>query len=263
MKSMHWMSILGLCFITIGGILSFFGTQLSDKKSQDELTLKIQEKNATIDNINKSNIKLIDQNSDLLNSNKDVSATNNELINQNKEMLTRVSQYQKEIEEKDIIIKKLEEKASLAERGIESKIHFNGSHRIRQGGMNSVTSNTEEYKMFEKMINLESQKKYPELIQICDESIKKFSKWYSPYYYKAVGLLNINLLGNKQKALELIDFVAINTKGDIDYAIPLVDLLFQLNEITRINSILESIPIEAIELIQDKDLKEKLTRLKK
>ena len=56
---MNWMSILGLCLIVLGTVFSFFGTFFSDKKGQQELTTKIQEKNQTIDEINSSNIKLV------------------------------------------------------------------------------------------------------------------------------------------------------------------------------------------------------------
>lgn len=82
---MNWMSILGLCLIVLGTVFSFFGTYYSDKQSQNELTGKIQEKNNTIDEINSNNIKLIDQNTTLLNSNGEVSTTNKNLITQNNE----------------------------------------------------------------------------------------------------------------------------------------------------------------------------------
>ncbi len=98
---MNWMSILGLCLIVLGTVFSFFGTVFSSKLSQQELTVKIQEKNNTIDNINTSNIKLIDQNSSLLSSTNDVSNTNKSLIAQNNGMLDRISKYQSDIEERN------------------------------------------------------------------------------------------------------------------------------------------------------------------
>ena len=260
---MHWMSILGLILITIGGILSFFGTQFSDKKNQDDLSQKIQEKNTTIDSINSNNVKLIQQNSDLLNSNNDVSNSNKELINQNREMLGKVSQYQIEIEEKNSTIKELEEKASQAERGIESKTQFDGSHRVRQGGMNSLNSSTEENSLFIKMQNFNNLKNFAELILICDESIKKFPNWYTAYYFKATSLLNINDKTNKVKALELIDFIAKHTIGDVDYAAPLSILLIQMKEIQKAKEIINRVPIDALNMIENKEVRDVLLNLKK
>ncbi len=101
------MSILGLSLIVLGTVFSFFGTYFSDKKSQSELTTKIQEKNNTIDNINENNTKLITQNSTLLKSTDDVSNTNKDLIGQNKDMLDKISKYQSDIEARDKQIEQL------------------------------------------------------------------------------------------------------------------------------------------------------------
>lgn len=263
MKTMHWMSILGLIFITIGGILSFFGTQLSDKKSQDELSQKIQEKNKTIDNINSNNVKLIQQNSDLLNSNTNVSSSNQELISQNKDMLARVTQYQTEIEDKNNIIKELQEKVSQVERGIEFKIHFNGIHRTRQGGDISVNSDTDENIAFNKMVNYDKQRNYADLIKLCDAYINKQPQWYTPYIFKAISLLIINEHLNKQKALDLLDFASKNTIGDVEYGATIMNILLRINEQKRVLEILNKIPIDLIQSIEDKDLKGKLLKLKK
>ena len=48
---MHWMSILGFCLLTLGGVFSFLGTHISDKNSGEQLTSIIKEKNTTIENI--------------------------------------------------------------------------------------------------------------------------------------------------------------------------------------------------------------------
>lgn len=103
------MSILGLCLIVAGTVFSFFGTYSSDKEGQKELTDKIEEKNKTIDNINLSNSKLIDQNATLLASSQEVSASNNDLISQNSEMLSKVSKYQTDIEKRNLKIQVLED----------------------------------------------------------------------------------------------------------------------------------------------------------
>lgn len=105
---MNWMSVLGLCLIVLGTVFSFFGTVYSSKQSQSDLTLKIQEKNNTIDDINANNVRLIEQNSSLLSTTNKVSNTNNDLINQNKEMLLKVANYQSDIEQRNLKIQKLE-----------------------------------------------------------------------------------------------------------------------------------------------------------
>jgi hypothetical protein len=126
---MNWMSILGLCLIVLGTVFSFFGTYSSDKEGQAELTNKIQEKNQVIDQINLNNIKLVEQNTSLIQSNTEVSHNNKDLLNQNKsliesnvsvsnnnkellnqnaEMLKRVAKYQNEIEDRNRKIEILE-----------------------------------------------------------------------------------------------------------------------------------------------------------
>jgi hypothetical protein len=257
---MHWMSILGLIFITIGGILSFFGSQISEKNSQKEITEKIQAKDSIIDNINSNNIKLISQNSDLINSNTNVSASNNELINQNRDMLTKISQYQNDIENKNMRIKELEEKSKLSERGIESKIEFNGARRIRQGGYNSISQGPESL-IFQNIIELQNQQKFTELLKLCDENIQKTPEWFTLYIFKAIALLNIDIK-NKNKALDLFDYVIDKTTGDFDYAFPIISVLLELKDQNRIKIILSRIPAEMINLISNEEIRKKLLTIK-
>ena len=60
---MNWISIVGVCCLILGTVLSYVGTHKSSKQSQEKLTEAIQEKNSAIDEIKGTNIKLIDQNS--------------------------------------------------------------------------------------------------------------------------------------------------------------------------------------------------------
>lgn len=126
---MNWMSILGLCLILAGTAFSFFGTQKADSESQKELTNQINLKNKTIDEINAANVKLVDQNSRLLlatekvgesnteltNQNKEILKSslstynmNNDLVLQNKEMISKIGNYQDDIEKKNKIIEQLQ-----------------------------------------------------------------------------------------------------------------------------------------------------------
>ena len=113
------------------------------------------------------------------------------------------------------------------------------------------------------MINLLDRKEYPELITFCDESIQRFPQWYTSYIFKAMGLLNINDVSNRQKALDLIDFVSKNTIGDIDYSQHILKILLQLNEKNRVDEILSKISIDALQIIEDEELRDKLINFKK
>lgn len=259
---MHWMSILGFCLLTLGGVFSFLGTHISDKNSGEQLTSIIKEKNTTIENINSSNTVLIDQNFELLNSNKHVSVSNNELIKQNQQMIAKVSQYQNEVEQKNIKIEELEEKVKQVQKGITSKIDFNGTKRIKKGGTLTVTAG-EEYSSFNKMLEFDNKRDYESLLDICNEYIKKVPEWYTSYFFKAIALLNINDSINKQQALDLFDFVSRNTIGDIEYAISLIKILQKMKDNNRIDTILNKISVDEIQAIEDKSSRDMLMKFKK
>lgn len=256
------MSILGLSLIVLGTVFSFFGTYFSDKRGQEELTTKIQEKNETIENINANNVKLIEQNSDLLISNKDVTSSNEELISQSKEMLDKISRYQEEIKEKDREISELQKKVNQVERGIEFKVQFNGAHRSRQGGSMSLSLGTEEGMAFEELLECDREKKYDAMIDICDRFIAEQSQWYTPYIFKAHALLAIDVRANRQKALELLDYASKMTSGDIEFGEPIMRILLSINEYERITEILKNFPTSLLRSINDADLLEKLLKLK-
>jgi len=241
---MNWMSILGLCMIVIGTVLSFFGTYSSDKEGQAELTKKIQEKNAVIDSINSNNIKLIDQNITLLKSNDLVTNTNNELIGQNKEMIARVGAYQKDLVERDERIKELEELSKKAERGVVSITQFDGTYMVRQGGNLSVTGGTMENKVFKELMKLEGEKKYTEIIQLCDRTIESNPKWYTPYLYKAISLLNLN---DKEQGIKLLDYVTNHTLGDPQYILRIANVYSKLGDQAKADELAKTIPKEMIQ----------------
>lgn len=243
---MNWMSILGLCMIIVGTILSFFGTYRNDKESQEELTNKIQEKNETIDSINSNNMKLIEQNTNLLKSSEVVSLTNNELISQNKEMIFRIEKYQKDLLQRDNRIRELEEQSKKSERGLVSITQFDGSYLVRNGGSVSVTGGTIENKIYNELVKLEKEKKTIEIINLCDNAIKNHPKWFTPYIFKAIGYINLN---DKKKALELLDFVSNNISGDPEYVLKIAYLYQQLDQNDKSNQLLKTISKEMIQNI--------------
>ena len=128
---MNWIFILGICLIVLGTVFSFFGTYSSNKQSQQELTGKMQEKNQTIDSINSSNIKLIDQNTSLLSSNAAVFEANKNLRSQNNDMVGKIQEYQQDIEERNKRIKSLEHQIdNVKEYGYDATLDIYGRNFI-------------------------------------------------------------------------------------------------------------------------------------
>lgn len=255
---MNWMSVFGLCLITIGTIFSFFGTYRSDKESQRELTGKIQEKNVVIENINSNNIKLISQNSTLLLSNSDMTNTSKELLVQNKDMLFKIENYQKTIEEKNEKIKELEELSKRSERGLVSITQYDGSYTVRQGGSTSVIAGTEENNVFKELANLEKEKKFVEMIVLCDKSISKTPKWYTPYISKAIALLNIN--NKDQEAIKLLEFVESKTPGDPQYIFSIANIYAQLGNKDKADEMVKTIPKEVMQDLKNRQNRRTVNR---
>ncbi len=246
---MNWMSVVGLIFITVGTILSFVGTYMSDKEGQAELTNKIQEKNGVIEKINSNNTRLVEQNTELLTSNSEVATSNKDLFGQNKDMLLRIEKYQKDIEEKEKKIKELEEISRKNDRGTTSSIQFNGAYIVRQGGSTMMEVGTEESKEFEKLSNLEKQHKFKEIIEECDKMIPKYPRWYTPYFFKAVSLLNLDKK-NLEEAVKLLEFTAKSTPGDPEFILPIADVYSKIGNKTRAEELRKTIPKEVISNIE-------------
>jgi len=180
---MNWMSIIGLCLIVLGTVFSFFGTFSSNKKSQDDLTSKIQEKNIIIDEIRQSNIKLIDQNSSLLNSNNKVSTTNMDLIDHSNEMLNKISIYQQDLEERNIKIQELEKEIlNVKKYSYYADYNIYGTNIMMGLGLSfsSDLSNRMKELLFEKD-GKTYVKNLIENLPLIDEVIEKYP--YFPFGY--------------------------------------------------------------------------------
>jgi hypothetical protein len=183
---MNWMSILGLCLIISGTVFSFFGIYYSDKRNQQEFTSKLQEKNETIDSINSSNIKLINQNASLLNSNADVSETNKNLVSQNNDMLGKIQKYKQEIEERNKRIGSLENQVNnVKEYGYYATLDIYGRNFIPETGnkFNSDLSNRMEKILVEingKTFVKNGNAVLPEI----DAVIEKYSNFPFGYWAK-------------------------------------------------------------------------------
>lgn len=136
------------------------------------------------------------------------------LLTLNQELKSKVEKYQEDLNEKDILIKELEIKSKKAERGISSTYDFNGAKRetTKPGHINLTTG--PEIGIFQKLVALEKQKKYHEIIEICENQIKKTPEWLTLYLFLGVAHANT---GNKIKAIELFNYVNKNAPDDPDY----------------------------------------------
>lgn len=138
----------------------------------------------------------------------------NTLIKQNTELTGKIENYQKDLNEKDRKIKELEEKAKKAERGITLTYDFNGARRkTTKPGYISLSLGP-EVEIFKKMQEFETQRKYTELVTLCEEQIEKTPEWLTPYFYIGIAFAN---LGNRDKAIEMFEYVKENSFGDSAY----------------------------------------------
>lgn len=132
-----------------------------------------------------------------------------------------IKNIREDLSEKNIIIQDLTVKVKKAEKGISVTYDFSGNkwETVKHGNNKLVYGS--EFEIFSKMQTLEQQKKYQELIPICEEQIKKTSEWLTPYLYLGIAYAN---LGNKEKAIELFEHVQRNALGDPEYS-PVNDFL--------------------------------------
>jgi tetratricopeptide (TPR) repeat protein len=184
---MHWITIIGVLLIALGTILTFVGQNISNRENTTKLTSTIQEKNKEID----------------------------ELVEGKNQLIEKLDKYQKDLTEKEKTIQELEKKAKKAERGISSTFDFNGARRATSRPGHISVSIGPEVKIFKRIQVLEQQKNYPELITICEQQIKKTPEWLTPYLYLGVAYANI---GNKEKAIELFEYVVQNAPDDPAYS---------------------------------------------
>jgi tetratricopeptide (TPR) repeat protein len=138
----------------------------------------------------------------------------NDLLTKNSELLTQIGKYQSDLQAKEGQIRQLEEKAKMASRGVSSSYDFNGAKRETAGGRISVTAG-QEVVVFQRMVELERNKSYLELMTLCKQQIKKTPDWLTPYLYLGVAYVN---LGDRSKAITNFEQVVRNAPGDPNYA---------------------------------------------
>ena len=193
-KLVHTISIL----IIIGMIVGI-ALELKDSHSKKQEQNKAEAAYKQIENLN--------------NQNKELIAGKDQVVAQNKELLGKIEKYQKDLREKERKIEELEKKAKMSARGVTSIYSFNGVKRETSGGnIKGVVG--EELGIFRQMVDLEESRKYPALIKLCEQQIKKTPDWLTPYFYLGVAQANMGL---KEEAIKNVKYVIDNAPGDPEY----------------------------------------------
>ena len=192
---------IGVGLITIGTILTYWGSNLKSEESTKVLKTAISEKNSEIDNLGIKVSELIDG--------KDT------LLQQNQELKSEIGRYQTDLNEKEKTIQELEKQAKKAMRGISSTYDFNGAKRITTRPGHISLEVGPEVEIFKKINELEKQRNYPELKNICEQQIIKTPEWLTPYLYLGLAYANMD---NKEKAIEMFEYVLNNAPDDPAYA---------------------------------------------
>jgi len=130
----------------------------------------------------------------------------NTLIAKIGELKATIDKYQKENENLKLEIDK-------AKRGIESSFDFNGARRVKSGGRTHAIAD-EEFGLFKKLIKLDNERNYTEMLKLIEPQIKKTPTWFTLYYLRGIAYANI---GDTNKAIiDFEDFVR-KASGDISY----------------------------------------------
>jgi tetratricopeptide (TPR) repeat protein len=192
---------IGVGLIAVGTILTYWGSNLKSEESTKVLKTAISEKNSEIDNLGIKVSELIDG--------KDT------LLQQNQELKSEIGRYQTDLNEKEKTIQELEKQAKKAMRGISSTYDFNGAKRITTRPGHISLEVGPEVEIFNKINELEKQRNYPELKNICEQQIIKTPEWLTPYLYLGLAYANMD---NKEKAIEMFEYVLNNAPDDPAYA---------------------------------------------
>jgi tetratricopeptide (TPR) repeat protein len=109
--------------------------------------------------------------------------------------------------------------AAAAIRGVTTVYSFDGgfveiiSHE--NGGTQRTSSFLGAPSEFYQMIQLQQEKKWQELIELCDKLIKAKPEWLTPYLAEGTAYFN---LGQTEKAVPLLKYVRDESGGSSEYA---------------------------------------------
>ncbi len=106
------------------------------------------------------------------------------------------------------------EGVKAARRGIYSGYDFNGGKRDQRPGHTGVTAGA-ELMVFQRLLDLQRQQHWRELVEASEAQIQKTPNWLTPYLFSGVGNMN---LGNRAEAIKRLEYVKSESAGDPDYA---------------------------------------------
>lgn len=181
-------AILIICLTGFGLALKLQSDRLKKQFEQTQITNQEKKTSELREELNKTKEKLTD-------SEKTITT-----------LTVESGKAQKTIEDLNI-------KAKKAERGISSVYDFKGVKRDTTPGVFKATIG-EETEVFKKMVNLEKEKKYPELSSLCKNQIDKTPEWLTPYLFLGVAAAK---MGNKDIAISNFEHVLNIAPDDPDY----------------------------------------------
>lgn len=137
-----------------------------------------------------------------------------ELVEGKNQLLAQIQQYERDLQVEKEKVRKLDLDAKRAKRGITGTYDFRGNYRSTSpGSISGVMGARAE--VFDRIIELHNSQNWRELSDLCEKEIKATPEWLTPYLFAGVAQVN---LGNKARALELLEHVQTNAAGDPEYA---------------------------------------------
>jgi len=137
---------------------------------------------------------------------------NRELIEGKNKLLDKIETYQIDLTEKQKAIEELEERAKQASQGVTTVYWFNGTARKTHGP--NIRLDHHLVRIFDRMVELQNDKKFMELSQLCEEQIEKHPQWSTPHVFMGVVAAN---LGDVDRAIRSFQYFLDNAPAEPSY----------------------------------------------
>lgn len=218
----HIWTWAGILLVACGTILTIYGQSRNSKYDNDELKNTICEKNNEID-------ELIEGKDALISGNERLISQNILLLGGNEELNSKLDDYQRKIIQKDYQIKELEKQVQQAKFGVSQRYSYDGV--ITPSGADGVLKIAGDGpSIFRKLAELEkkdTQDGYQEIVEICNDQIKKKPDWFTLYLFRGKAFAN---LGENTKAIKDLTYVIENGPTSPQYQEPANQLLKEIGK---------------------------------
>lgn len=121
---------------------------------------------------------------------------------------------QQELESLRVQVQELESQARRAARGITETYDFQGNRRSTSPGQIEATMGA-KHNVFRKMIALNEEHNWSELLSLCEKEIDSTPEWLTPYLFAGIAQAN---LGERGEAIQLLRYVEREAAGDPAYS---------------------------------------------